>query len=86
VEFLLPGVGNRAYLRVRDQESGRWTANDAYVANAVTDKALRGDISNLTMLDGHTKTYQRLWLNLDVVNRFNPDWTVNGIGGKDLPD
>jgi prepilin-type N-terminal cleavage/methylation domain-containing protein len=60
--------------------------NRAYVATAVTDKALRGDISNMTMLDGHTKTFQSTRLNLDVVQRFNPDWTVNGIAGKDLPD
>jgi type II secretory pathway pseudopilin PulG len=60
--------------------------NRAYVATAVTDKALRGDISNLTMLDGHTKTFQSTRLNLDVIQRFNPDWTVNGIAGKDLPD
>jgi prepilin-type N-terminal cleavage/methylation domain-containing protein len=60
--------------------------NRAYVANALTDKSLRGDISNMTMLDGHTKTFQSTRLNPDVVNRFNPDWTVNGITGKDFPD
>jgi prepilin-type N-terminal cleavage/methylation domain-containing protein len=60
--------------------------NRAYVANALTDKSLRGDISNMTMLDGHTKTFQSTRLNPDVVNRFNPDWTVNGIAGKDFPD
>jgi prepilin-type N-terminal cleavage/methylation domain-containing protein len=60
--------------------------NRAYVAYALSDKSLRGDISNMTMLDGHTKTFQSTRLNPDVVNRFNPDWTVNGIAGKDFPD
>jgi prepilin-type N-terminal cleavage/methylation domain-containing protein len=60
--------------------------NRAYVAYALSDKSLRGDISNMTMLDGHTKTFQSTRLNPDVVQRFNPDWTVNGIAGKDFPD
>jgi prepilin-type N-terminal cleavage/methylation domain-containing protein len=60
--------------------------NRAYVANALTDKSLRGDISNMTLLDGHTKTYHSTSLNPDVVNRFNPDWTVDGITGKDFPN
>ena len=39
----------------------------------------------MTMLDGHAKTFHEGQLNPDVVNRFNPDWTVGGIGGKDFP-
>jgi prepilin-type N-terminal cleavage/methylation domain-containing protein len=59
--------------------------NRAYVANVLTAAGLQGDISNMTMLDGHTKTFHRGQLNPDVVNRFNPDWTVGGIGGMDFP-
>jgi prepilin-type processing-associated H-X9-DG protein len=47
---------------------------------------VRGDFSNMTMLDGHTKTFRPTQLKPDVVNRFNPDWTVDGIAGKDFPD
>jgi prepilin-type N-terminal cleavage/methylation domain-containing protein len=59
--------------------------NRQYVAYKLDDKRTRGDISNMTMLDGHTKTYHPTQLNADVVNRFNPDWTVDGIAGKDFP-
>jgi hypothetical protein len=60
--------------------------NRAYVAYELTSKNKRGDISNMTMLDGHTKTFHSTQLKSDVVNRFNPDWTVDGIAGKDFPD
>jgi len=59
--------------------------NRLYVAYDLTYKGVRGDISNMTMLDGHTKTFHEGQLNPDVVNRFNPDWTVGGIGGMDFP-
>jgi prepilin-type N-terminal cleavage/methylation domain-containing protein len=59
--------------------------NRQYVANVLTAPGLQGDISNMTMLDGHTKTFHRGQLNPDVVNRFNPDWTVGGITGMDFP-
>jgi prepilin-type N-terminal cleavage/methylation domain-containing protein len=59
--------------------------NRQYVAYDLNYKGVRGDISNMTMLDGHTKTFHEGQLNPDVVNRFNPDWTVGGIGGKDFP-
>jgi prepilin-type N-terminal cleavage/methylation domain-containing protein len=60
--------------------------NRAYIADVITSKAKRGDISNMTMLDGHTKTFHSTQLTPDVVNRFNPDWTVDGIAGKDFPN
>jgi prepilin-type N-terminal cleavage/methylation domain-containing protein len=60
--------------------------NRAYVANQITNKGPQGDISNMTMLDGHTRTFHSQQLNPDVVNRFNPDWTVDGIAGKDFPN
>ena len=59
--------------------------NRLYVAYDLTYKGVRGDISNMTMLDGHAKTFHEGQLNPDVVNRFNPDWTVGGIGGMDFP-
>jgi prepilin-type N-terminal cleavage/methylation domain-containing protein len=59
--------------------------NRLYVANVLTAPGQQGDISNMTMLDGHTKTFHRGQLNPDVVNRFNPDWTVGGIAGQDFP-
>ena len=60
--------------------------NRAYVAYDLSFKGMRGDLSNMTMLDGHTRTFHSTQLNPDVVNRFNPDWTVDGIGGKDFPN
>jgi prepilin-type N-terminal cleavage/methylation domain-containing protein len=60
--------------------------NRNYIAYDLTYKGVRGDISNMTLLDGHTKTYRSTQLKPDVVNRFNPDWTVDGITGKDFPD
>jgi prepilin-type N-terminal cleavage/methylation domain-containing protein len=60
--------------------------NRKYIADALTSKTERGDWSNMTMLDGHTKTFRPTQLKPDVINRFNPDWTVDGIGGKDFPD
>jgi prepilin-type N-terminal cleavage/methylation domain-containing protein len=60
--------------------------NRKYIADDLSSKNVRGDISNMTMLDGHTKTFRPTQLNPDVVNRFNPDWTVDGIAGKDFPD
>jgi prepilin-type N-terminal cleavage/methylation domain-containing protein len=59
--------------------------NRLYIANDYNAKGPQGDISNLAMLDGHTKTFHRGQLSPDVVNRFNPDWTVGGITGKDFP-
>jgi prepilin-type N-terminal cleavage/methylation domain-containing protein len=60
--------------------------NRKYIADDLNSKAERGDFSNMTMLDGHTKTFRPSQLKPDVVNRFNPDWTVDGIAGKDFPD
>jgi prepilin-type N-terminal cleavage/methylation domain-containing protein len=61
--------------------------NRRYVAYELSSKEVRGDISNMTMLDGHTKTFRPTQLNPDAARspRFNPDWTVNGIAGQDFP-
>ena len=42
----------------------------------------RGDISNMTMLDGHTRTFRSTQLTPVIPN---PHWTLNGIAGKDFP-
>jgi prepilin-type N-terminal cleavage/methylation domain-containing protein/prepilin-type processing-associated H-X9-DG protein len=60
--------------------------NRQYIAHDLSFKGTRGDFSNMAMLDGHTKTFRPSQLKPDVVNRFNPDWTVDGIAGKDFPD
>jgi prepilin-type N-terminal cleavage/methylation domain-containing protein len=60
--------------------------NRQYIAHDLSFKGVRGDFSNMTMLDGHTRTFRPTQLKPDVVNRFNPDWTVDGIAGKDFPD
>jgi prepilin-type N-terminal cleavage/methylation domain-containing protein len=67
-------------------ETSAYHGNHQYVAYDLKDPRPRGDISNMTMLDGHTKTFHPTQLNADVVNRFNPDWTVDGIAGKDFPN
>jgi prepilin-type N-terminal cleavage/methylation domain-containing protein len=43
----------------------------------------RGDISNMTMLDGHTRTFHSTQL---APVPPNPHWTLNGIAGKDFPN
>jgi prepilin-type N-terminal cleavage/methylation domain-containing protein len=60
--------------------------NRKYIADELTSKNVRGDISNMTLLDGHTKTFRPTQMNPDVAKRFNPDWTVDGIAGKDFPN
>jgi len=43
----------------------------------------RGDISNMTMLDSHTRTFRSTQLTRVIPN---PHWTLNGIAGKDFPN
>jgi hypothetical protein len=73
-------------LKVVFWEVTAYHGNRQYIAQDLNFKGVRGDFSNMTMLDGHTKTFRSTQLKPDVVNRFNPDWTVDGIAGKDFPD